>query len=290
VDKAQEHLDHAKETLAAAQDKQKLFTGKQPVAITAPLAGKVMTVHAAPGEFVAKSAPLITIADMTTLWVRVPIPEHIAPAVDQPAVEEEKPPVTIALKGGKILAETKPSGSGVPFKAKRLTMMKQVDVQKHTVDLIYELVPKGQAKTAQNGPPSTSTGDLPDKKHSTMGGKKTPTPIFLVKDQMVSVRVPVGPNKTEIVVPYAAVVFDNVGGSWIYVYEGKKTTGNHTVHRFKQQRVQLGPTVDSGVVIHVLQPGLDANDEIVVHGAAELFSSDYHSAPGTPAEDIDDDD
>ena len=43
------------------------------IAITAPLDGIIQSISAAPGQTVAASAPLLQIAQVSTLWVRVPV-------------------------------------------------------------------------------------------------------------------------------------------------------------------------------------------------------------------------
>src|SRR5262249_23284543 len=74
--------------LATAEDKPKLFaaTGDDqsgprlhPLPIRAPRSGAVLTVHVSPGQYVAAAAPLVTIADLSEVWVRVPVPEHDLP-------------------------------------------------------------------------------------------------------------------------------------------------------------------------------------------------------------------
>lgn len=279
LDKARERVDQAQETVNAAKDKEKLFVEKQPISIKAPLSGTVLTVHANPGEFVAKSAPLVTIADLSKLWVRVPIPEHEVAAI------KENLSATISLKGVKGLGGKTLQAPGLLLKAKWVAKVPVVDPQKHTVDLIYELVPDAPEVAKKT---SATVKDMPEGEHSSIAEKAKP--MSLVKDQMVTVRVPLGPKQKETVVPYSAVVFDNIGGTWIYLDEGKKKSGDHEVHRFKLRRVELGLVVEGGIVIRVLQPPLDADDLVVTEGAAQLFSSEFHSAPGGPQEAVDDDD
>jgi multidrug efflux pump subunit AcrA (membrane-fusion protein) len=280
VDKAQEHLDQAEESLRAAKDKQKLFVTLQPAAIQAPLAGTVLTVHANPGEFVAKSAPLVTIADLDKFWVRVPIPEQ-----EMAAVNSDEP-ATIVLRGNKELPDknTKPANLG--YTGKPIALVPRVDLQRHTVDLIYELspgIPTGKAKNTAN----TAEGNEGEQAEPIAKPKTKKQPAIkaplLVKDQMVSVLVPLSKKKKETLVPYSAIVFDSQGGAWIYLYHGEK---KHDVHQFERRRVELGPVVNGHIVI---RPALAEKTQVVTRGAAMLFSSEFHSAPGA-VQAVDDDD
>ena len=66
--------------------------GKQPVAVRAPIGGKVLEVNVAPGEYrTDTAAPLMTIADLTTVWMASDVPE---PSV---RVVHAGDPVSIAL-------------------------------------------------------------------------------------------------------------------------------------------------------------------------------------------------
>ncbi len=190
LDQKQVRFDLAEEDLKAAKKKQEFFQNPTR-SILARQPGTVLQVHGSPGQYVAAAAPLVTIADLKQLWVRVPVPEY-----DFSAVEPQQD-VTVRLKGepgnGADNADKK-LGRARTFKAKPLALVPQVDTIRHTVDLIYELV---------QGPQS----------------------IPFAKDQMISVFVPLGKERVESVVPYSAVVFDAFGGGWIYLEKGaeKKT-------------------------------------------------------------------
>jgi multidrug efflux pump subunit AcrA (membrane-fusion protein) len=280
VDKAKERLDHAHESLEAAKDKQKLFVTSQPISIESPLAGTVLTVHANPGEFVAKSAPLITIANLDKFWVRVPIPEY-----EMLTFKDDKS-VTILLRGNKGLSKKKADPANLGYTGKFIAKVPRVDVQRHTIDLIYELAP-GPSNDIAKQMANTNGNDKgkQPKLGPKLKGKVQPAsePLPLAKDQMVSVLVPLGKKSTATVVPYSAIVFDSQGGAWIYLYHGEK---KHNIHQFERRRVELGPPVNGDIVI---RPPLPAETKIVTRGAAMLFSSEFHSAPGAaPA--VDDDD
>src|SRR5262249_19913191 len=89
---ARTRLEHAREDEAAARFKQELFqaAGKgdlPPIPLDSPLGGTVLAVHVTPAQHVPASAPLLVVADLSELWLRVPVPEHDLPrlARDQPA-------------------------------------------------------------------------------------------------------------------------------------------------------------------------------------------------------------
>jgi multidrug efflux pump subunit AcrA (membrane-fusion protein) len=274
VDKALEKFDHAQEALNAAKDKQKMFVAQQQIVIHAPLAGKVLTVHASPGEFVSKGAPLVTIADMHKLWVRVPVPEY-----DLPMVRTGES-VTVAMKGIKGLGGKNAHAADRVFTATWVAKVPKVDLEKHTVDLVYELVPHAPKETAAHKTKAAAVADQPAE-------EKPSKQLPFVKDQMVSVLLPLSKEKEQTLVPYSAVVFDSYGGAWIYLDKGEKKVGKGDINYYQRLAVQLGPTVGGEVVI---RPALKTGTEVVIDGAAKLFSSEFHSAPGAPGEDIDDDD
>lgn len=120
--------DHALEEREAARDKLKLFDlAEEP--ICSPQSGNVLQVHVGVGQYVPASAPLVTVVDLSTIWVRVPIPEYDLPRID-PAAK-----VSITLKNTKQEREGTP-----PFLTARPTgRVAQVDPLKHTADIWYEL-------------------------------------------------------------------------------------------------------------------------------------------------------
>ncbi len=125
----------------------------------------------------------------------------------------------------------------------------QVDPLKHTAELWYELENVG------------------------------PTERFW-KDQMLTVRLPVGRKQFASVVPDSAVVFDAHGGAWIYL---DQTKDNAAKHQFERRRVELAAPIDAGFA---LRPTLAEGERVVVNGAAALFSREFHKTPVTvPGED-----
>ncbi|MDH4197949.1 MAG: efflux RND transporter periplasmic adaptor subunit, partial [Candidatus Aminicenantes bacterium] len=82
--------------------------------------------------------------------------------------------------------------------------------------------------------------------------------------QKVGVTLTLRATESGLVVPWASVLFDAQGGTWVYV----RTAG--TV--FVRQRVELRHIVNGQAV---LGRGLAAGAEVVVEGAAELFGTEF---------------
>ncbi len=236
VEQARVRLGHAREDLAAAEDKRKLFADAadgsapfRPVPVTAPRAGTVLSVPVSPGQYVPAAAALVTVADLSRPWVRVPVPEHDLANVDrtQPAA---------AVLGG---------AAGRRLELQPVALVPLVDPARRTADLIYEL-------------PAPGAEPLPP----------------LARDQLVTVFVPAGGSREESVVPYAAVVFDAHGGSWVYL---DLTADEAPQHVYERRRVELGPPVGDDVVV---RPPLSGGERVVTAGAAALFSREFHKPPG----------
>jgi RND family efflux transporter MFP subunit len=245
VEQARVRHRHAKEDIAAAEDKRKLFlAGAEegarlpPVPVKAPRDGTILAVPVSPGQYVPAAAPLVTVADLSLLWVRVPVPEQYLPQLDQQAC------VRIAVKSA-----TPPSSQGSlknpekppPIEAKPVALVPLVDAVRHTADMIYEL-------PAATGRP------------------------VLAKDQMVTAFVPLGRQSEETVVPYSAIVFDAYAGAWIYL-EKEPKDGKQV---YERRRVEVGASVDGGVVV---RPCCKPGERVVVTGAAALFSREFFFAP-----------
>jgi len=55
---------------------------QQSLTVTSPMAGVVLGRQATVGERVAQAAPLVTVADLSTLWINVQVPVSRAPALE----------------------------------------------------------------------------------------------------------------------------------------------------------------------------------------------------------------
>ena len=135
------------------------------------------------------------------------------------------------------------TGKSPFFKAKPVGRVPQVDPIKHTAELWYELLPTKEADR-------------------------------FVKDQMVTVHLPIGKKGKGTVVPYSAIVFDVHGQGLIYL---ERTTDKDTKHKFERRPVELVSSTDDGNV--VIRTDLTGGERIVTNGAAVLFSRDFHRTP-----------
>lgn len=93
------------------------------IAVAAPFAGMLQAVHAAQGQTVAASAPLFEIAQVDTLWVRVPVY-----AGDVAGIDASQPVVVSGLRAG-----------GAVRQAHRVTAPPSADPTAASVDLFFEL-------------------------------------------------------------------------------------------------------------------------------------------------------
>jgi RND family efflux transporter MFP subunit len=82
--------------------------------------------------------------------------------------------------------------------------------------------------------------------------------------QRVSVRVPLAAGAEHLVVPRGAVLFDALGGSWVYEAKGGGD--------FARQRITLIDTVGETAV---LGQGPAPGTRVVTTGAAELFGTEF---------------
>lgn len=94
----------------------------KPVPLDAPIAGSILSVHVAPDQFVIQGDALWTIADWSTLWVRVPVFETDLPEVSRGETAQ------VALPG--TLART----PATPVKALQATRHRS-----RAVELLYEV-------------------------------------------------------------------------------------------------------------------------------------------------------
>ena len=128
VEEARGQLQVAEAALNAATDRlaavrQGPVGAQGELAITAPLDGVVQSVSVAAGQTVAASAPLLQIAQVTTLWVRVPI---FAGDLDQ-------------IDTAQAATVTRLGNRDSPRQAKPIPAPLKADPTAASVDLYYEL-------------------------------------------------------------------------------------------------------------------------------------------------------
>jgi RND family efflux transporter MFP subunit len=124
-------LTAARERLAGAAQNPVGAQGE--LIVSAPFDGVVQRVSAVPGQTVAASAPLLELAQIDSLWVRVPVYAGDARGVD------ERQPVTVRRLGD----------TDAPLSATRVAAPLQGDPAAASVDLYYAL--SGAAGTLRPG-------------------------------------------------------------------------------------------------------------------------------------------
>jgi cobalt-zinc-cadmium efflux system membrane fusion protein len=82
--------------------------------------------------------------------------------------------------------------------------------------------------------------------------------------QKVGVKLPLREMISGVVVPFASVLYDMNGGTWVYIRSGS--------HDFTRRRIEVAQIVDDFALI---ARGLAGGDEVVIHGAAELFGTEF---------------
>jgi RND family efflux transporter MFP subunit len=84
--------------------------------------------------------------------------------------------------------------------------------------------------------------------------------------QSAQVRLPLEQSAERLVVPTSAVLWDGLGGAWVYVRVGDE--------QFRRQRVELGAYVAEVVVV---ERGLGDGDAVVATGAESLYGQEFKS-------------
>jgi len=120
-------LTAARERLAAVSRNPVGEQGE--LTVSAPFDGVVQSISAVPGQTVAASAPLLEIAQVDTLWIRVPVYSGDADAIDQAE------PALV----------TKLGATDTPKPARRVTGPLQGDPLAASVNLYYSLSGAGAA-------------------------------------------------------------------------------------------------------------------------------------------------
>ncbi len=134
VDEARAAFDVAKRTLDAAIARQAILNKvvgdaeggtAAPIQIAAPQGGVLRVVSALPGQTIPLGAALFEVVDLSTLWVRVPLPVGDIDGIDR----------TEPVQVGKLSA---PPGTRLPS-AKPVAAPPSANPLAATVDVFYEL-------------------------------------------------------------------------------------------------------------------------------------------------------
>lgn len=134
VDEAQAAYDQATKTLAAVTARQTILKKvvgdaesgtAAPIPVHAPVSGILRTVSALPGQTIPSGAPLFEVIDISTVWVRVPLPVGDLDSID----------ATEPASVGRLSA---PPGTRLPL-AKPVTAPPSANPVSATVDVFYEM-------------------------------------------------------------------------------------------------------------------------------------------------------
>ena len=184
------------------------------VPVDSPITGRITEFQIAPRQLVVQGDPLWTIADWSTLWVRVPVFEGDVPQV-LPGIR-----ASISIPGTPSIAQAVPIAAPQPTAPGR-----------RTVDMFYRL--------------------------DNSGGQLRP-------GQPISIGLPLGETREQVVVPRSAVVWDGMGNTWVYVKEDLES--------FRRQRIELGP---GDVELVSVVRGVNEGEEIVVSGVQSLYGEEF---------------
>jgi RND family efflux transporter MFP subunit len=225
VDEAQAAYDVSAKTLDAATARNAILKKvvgdaesgtAAPITIEAPEAGVVRAVSALSGQTVPSGAALFEVINLSTAWVRVPLPVG-----DLDAIDRAEP-----ARVGKLSA---PPGARLPTAAP-VAAPPSANPLAATVDLFYEM--------------------------SNPDGKLFP-------GQRLGVSLPLADARESLTVPWAAVVFDIHGGTWVYEQLGPR--------RYARRRVVVSHTAGPDAV---LSSGPPAGTEVVTAGVQQLFGAE----------------
>ena len=84
--------------------------------------------------------------------------------------------------------------------------------------------------------------------------------------QAVSAALPTDASSDLICVPHSALLWDGMGGAWVYVRDDADT--------FRRQKVQVGAS-HAGMI--AIERGLDERHEVIVVGAEVIFGEEFKS-------------
>ena len=187
-----------------------------PITIEAPQDGILRVVSALPGQTVPLGAALFEVVDLSTMWVRMPLPVGDLDSISRHEIADVG---KLSAPANSPLTSAKPASA--PPSANPLSA---------TIDIFYE-VPN-------------------------IDGKFTP-------GQRLGVRVPLADADESLTVPWSAVVFDMLGGNWIYEQVGD--------HKYARRRIAIAYTYGTDVV---LTDGPASGTKIVTAGVMQLFGAE----------------
>jgi hypothetical protein len=200
---AQGQVDVAKKVLEAATARRDLLkkvvgdleTGTAaPIPVGAPEDGVLRNVTALPGQTVPAGAALFEVADLTRVWVRVPVY-----AGDLSDIDPARPAAV-----GELAA--RPSGTG-GRPAGPVSAPPTANPISGTVDLYYDL------DNRRAGPAAAWFG----------------ADALFNPGQRVGITLGLKAPGESLTVPWSAVVFDVTGGAWVYEKTGERAYSRRRV-------------------------------------------------------------
>jgi len=246
VDDAEAAEQIAKRTLKAAEERQALLTrvAKEvqkgvaaPITLTAPTTGIIRTLSAAEDQKVPGGAPLFEVLDLSTVWVRVAVFAGELPEVnlDAPAqvgslslVEKFQTRSLLFFNGQLVILKIEEKEKSV--EAPRVNAPPSANPLVGSVDLYYRL---------DNSQTKYSPG------------------------HRVGVTLSLKAEANPLTVPWGAVLYDTIGGAWVYEPIGERS--------FIRRRVRV-QFVDGETAI--LSEGPPEGTRVVIDGANELFGAE----------------
>ena len=193
-------------------------TGASPLVLRSSLDGVVRTLLVGEGQVVAAGTPLLEIARLDAVWVRVPA------YVGDLARLDTRAKAAVQLLGG--------GAEGSAMLGTPVAAPPNADAASASADLIY----------AVSNPRA-----------------------LLRPGERVQVAVPlIGQGAALLTVPWASVVFDHDGGTWVYERIAART--------YVRRRVALGEVSGRWAVV---RSGVSAGVLVVTDGAAELLGTEF---------------
>lgn len=219
LERAQAEREAARTVLEAARarlDRQRTgqagtSSGLTALTISSPDQGVVVELQAGAGQVVAAGAPLLSVARMDELWVKVSVYSGDL--------------ARIASNGQATVAGDPSRG------ARRVQAPPTADPYSASADVYYQLARAGGLRPGQR----------------------------------VDISIPMtGSGSAKLAVPLGAIVYDQSGGSWVYVKAGDRS--------YVRRRVSIGGFAAGWVI---LSEGPAAGTQVVTHGAAELLGTEF---------------
>jgi membrane fusion protein, heavy metal efflux system len=208
-----------------------------PLDIGSPEAGVLINVSALPGQNVPTGAALFEVADLRTLWIKVPVYVADTSQIDASAPAQVNQDFASAAAGAqpaKPVAAPPSANSGAG-----------------TVDFFYEI--DNESNLYKPGQRATVTLRL-SSDAAALCAPRAGGVTLESKDR---------DEPGNLCVPWSAVVYDIHGGTWVYEPKGKGT--------FVRHRVLVCYVVDDTAV---LASGPTAGTDVVAARALELFGTE----------------